>query len=195
MCVKKQTPTKRQLQAMETKNTIYNAAIELMDAEGYDNITIADISERAGVSVGSFYHHFESKHDILAEIFRKADEYFSDNVDGQLVASAVREKIVEYFGHYARFCVLTTVETTSQLFNPKVKFFIQEDRAMLQVLEDLIQAGIEAGEIVTDSEAFALVKMLFVFARGIVFDWSLHDGDYDLEQTMQEYMTKIVTMV
>ena len=76
----KKTLTKRQEKAIETKNRIYNAAINLMDRKGFEKITITDISKKAGVSVGAFYHYFKSKNDILAEIFRKADEYFSTQV-------------------------------------------------------------------------------------------------------------------
>ena len=88
--------TKRQEQALETKSRIYNAAIELMDREGFDNITIADISEAAGVSVGAFYHYFESKNDILAEIFHQADEYFSTRVASGLKKESIPEQIIEY---------------------------------------------------------------------------------------------------
>jgi len=35
------------------------------------------------------------------------------------------------------------VETTQQLFNPKIKFFIEEGRPMLEILEDLICKGQE----------------------------------------------------
>ena len=62
----KQANTKRQEQARETKNRIYNSAIELMEKEGFDNITIADIREKAGVSVGAFYHYFASKNDFAS---------------------------------------------------------------------------------------------------------------------------------
>src|SRR5512146_3299116 len=46
----------RQEKAHETKNRIYTAAIELMDRKGFENVTVADISKKAGVSVGAFYH-------------------------------------------------------------------------------------------------------------------------------------------
>ncbi|WP_259596222.1 TetR/AcrR family transcriptional regulator [Clostridium botulinum] len=68
--------TKRQIQAINTKNKIYNIATNLMQKEGYDNITIQNICEKAEVSVGSFYHYFESKNDILIELYKKADHFF-----------------------------------------------------------------------------------------------------------------------
>ena len=51
--------------------------IELIDKRRFDDITVADISEKSEVSVGAFYHYFSSKNDILAEIFNQVDEHFS----------------------------------------------------------------------------------------------------------------------
>ncbi|MBN1814896.1 MAG: TetR/AcrR family transcriptional regulator [Anaerolineae bacterium] len=185
--------TKRQEQALETKNRIYNAAIDLMDRKGFENITIADISNAAGVSVGAFYHYFESKNDILAEIFRKADEYFSTEVISSLKKESVPEQIVEYFDHYARFNVASGVEMTQQLFSPKIKFFAKEDRPMLTILQDLIRRGQKKGEIRADTSSEEIVRFLFVMARGVVFEWSLYDGGYDLETTMHKYIERLVS--
>ena len=191
----KRTNTKRQEQARETKNRIYTSAIELMEQEGFDNITIADISEKAGVSVGAFYHYFSSKNDILAEIFRQADEYFSTKVVKALSKASIPDQIIEYFDHYAKFNLTSGVETTQQLFNPKIKFFIKEGRPMLEILHDLVRTGQEKNEIRGDMEARELVRYLFVMARGIVFEWSLYDGNYDLEAKMHNYMGKLVSTI
>jgi AcrR family transcriptional regulator len=185
--------TKRQEQALETKDRIYAAAIDLMDREGFENITIADISKKAGVSVGAFYHYFTSKNDILAEIFHKADEYFSTQVISGLKMGSIPEKIVEYFDHYAKFNVSSGVELTQQLFNPKIKFFIRKDRPMVTILEDLIQEGQQRKEIRADEDPEELSRFLFVMARGIVFEWSVYDGSYDLEAQMHKYMESLVS--
>jgi AcrR family transcriptional regulator len=164
-----------------------------MDRKGFENITIADISKEAGVSVGAFYHYFTSKNDILAEIFNKADEYFSTQVITGLKAESIAEKIVEYFDHYAKFNVSSGVELTQQLFNPKIKFFLKKDRPMLVILEDLIQEGQEKEEIRADEDPGELSRFLFVMARGVVFEWSLYDGSYDLEATMHKYIDSLVS--
>jgi TetR/AcrR family fatty acid metabolism transcriptional regulator len=189
----KKAATSRQAQAVETKNRIYAAAIELMDRKGFERLTIADISKRAGVSVGAFYHYFRSKDDILAEIFRRADEYFLAQVIGDLNQRTVPEQIVGYFDHYARFNVASGVEMTQQLFNPKVKLFIQTGRPMQTILQDLIRKGQENNEIRCDATAEELARLLFVMARGVVFEWSLYDGGYDLEATMHGYMETLVS--
>jgi TetR/AcrR family fatty acid metabolism transcriptional regulator len=191
--MKKKSKTKRQEQAIETKNRIYTAAIDLMDQKGFENLTIADISQKAGVSVGAFYHYFTSKNDILAEIFHKADEYFSTQVISELKMSNVPDKIVEYFDHYAKFNMASGVELTQQIFNPKIKFFIKKDRPMLVILEDLIEEGQERNEIRADEDPEELSRFLLVMARGVVFEWSLYDGSYDLEAAMHKYIESLVS--
>ncbi|KPJ88041.1 MAG: hypothetical protein AMS17_06740 [Spirochaetes bacterium DG_61] len=185
--------TKRKEKAIETKNRIYNAAIDLMDRKGFEKLTIADISKKAGVSVGAFYHYFKSKNDILAEIFRKADEYFSTQVISGLNKQSIPEQIVEYFDHYAKFNVASGVEMTQQLFNPKIKFFIKKGRPMLTILQDLIRKGQEKKEIRADANPEELTRFLFILARGVVFEWSLYEGRYDLEATMHKYMEILVS--
>jgi TetR/AcrR family fatty acid metabolism transcriptional regulator len=191
----KRTNTKRQEQAQETKNRIYTSAIELMEKEGFDNITIADISEKAGVSVGAFYHYFDSKNDILAEIFHRADDYFSTQVVNSLSRASIPEQIVEYFDHYAKFNLMSGVETTQQLFSPKIKFFTKEERPMIKILHDLILTGQKEKEIRADIDANELVRYLFVMARGVVFEWGLYDGNYDLAAKMHKYMENLVATI
>jgi TetR/AcrR family fatty acid metabolism transcriptional regulator len=189
------TNTTRKEQAEETRNRIYTSAIELMEENGFGNFTIEDISKRAGVSVGAFYHYFDSKNDILAEIFYRADDYFSTHVVNSLSKRSIPEQIVEYFDHYARFNVASGVETTQQIFNPKIKFFIEEGRPMLEILEGLIRKGQEKNEIRGDTDAKELVSYLLSMARGVVFDWSLYDGNYDLEAKMHKYMEILVSTI
>jgi AcrR family transcriptional regulator len=185
--------TRRQEQALETKDRIYSAAIDLMDREGFENITIADISRKAGVSVGAFYHYFTSKNDILADIFYKVDEYFSTQVISGLIKDRFPEMIIEYFSYYAKFSVRSGVELTQQLFKPQIKFFIEKNRPMVTILEDLIREGQQKKEIRADDSPEEIARFLIVMARGVVFDWSVHDGCYDLEAQMHKYMESLVS--
>ncbi len=195
MVKKKRGSTKRREKAAETRSRIYTAAVELMDRKGFERITIADISRKAGVSVGAFYHYFKSKNDILAEIFYKADEYFTTQVLPVLNADTrgVTERIVEYFDYYAKFNVSSGVEMTQQLFNPKIKFFIKKGRPMQTILQDLIREGQEKREIRQDASPEELARFLFILARGIVFEWSLYEGRYDLEAAMHRHIEALVS--
>ena len=61
--------TNRQIQAVNTKNKIYSAAIKSFINKGFNNVRIKDITDIAGVSKGTFYTHFDSKESIIYEYF------------------------------------------------------------------------------------------------------------------------------
>jgi AcrR family transcriptional regulator len=49
----------------ERRNELLDRAQELFFERGYDQTTVNDIIEKAGVSKGAFYHHFSSKEEML----------------------------------------------------------------------------------------------------------------------------------
>jgi AcrR family transcriptional regulator len=50
-----------------TRNTIWDAAIDLFAEKGFDDTTIDEIAEAAFVSRRSFFRYFESKSDLMAQ--------------------------------------------------------------------------------------------------------------------------------
>ena len=179
--------TKRKLQAKETKKKIFDAAIELIETKGFVNITIQDINELAGVSVGTFYHYYKSKEDVFFELYQSADEYFKEKVSPKLESDelAVGEKIVSFFREYARFNIENGLEYVSQLYNTNNKFFISHKRYMVELLRKIVIDGQNRGDIKNDLSPDEVTDYMFIFGRGIIFDWCLHDGEYDLEEKME----------
>ena len=62
----------RQARAEATRRRIIDSAVELFAELGYGETGLADVLQRAGVSKGAFYYHFDSKEAIAAAII---DEY------------------------------------------------------------------------------------------------------------------------
>ena len=58
--------TKQKLKSQETKERIFQAAKTILQRSGYESLSIKNICEEAGVSNGSFYHHFKTKDDLLS---------------------------------------------------------------------------------------------------------------------------------
>ena len=73
--------------SQETIFKITSTASTLFISKGYDNTSIQDIINGAGMSKGAIYHHFESKEDILQailhshgeDIVRTMHSYLKDN--------------------------------------------------------------------------------------------------------------------
>lgn len=69
LAVKRQRP-RRKLQTPneDVRARIFDAAAELVAEEGFPNLRIDELAQRAGVSVGTFYLYFEGKDDLFVQI-------------------------------------------------------------------------------------------------------------------------------
>lgn len=70
----------------EVRERLLRVAEALMLEKGVDGVTIEDITEAADISRRSFYHHFESKHEVLVPISRARSESLNRRLD-RLVAT------------------------------------------------------------------------------------------------------------
>ncbi len=52
-----------------TRGAIVSAATQLFAERGFDQTSIADILDLAGISRGALYHHFAAKEDVFAAVF------------------------------------------------------------------------------------------------------------------------------
>ena len=75
-----------------SKGKLVQAARNLMLAQGYPITSVDDIIKAAGVSKGSFYHHFNSKEDLALTAMH---EFLADGaalmMDGPFRASLIPE--------------------------------------------------------------------------------------------------------
>lgn len=185
----KQPLTLRQAQAIRTKNRIYNAAISLMDEKGFNNTSIEEISKKAGVSVGAFYHYYKSKHDIFFETYKIFDDYLANEVEPLLTQDEAYDKIVTVFKYYARYNNNRGLDAVRQLYNTQNKFFIDKNRYIYSLLGKVIRAGQEGDELMQDMTPESIADYLLVMARGVIYDWLMHDAEYSLEEVMVEKMS------
>ncbi len=51
------------------RDRVLTAAVELFAAQGYDGTSVAQVTERARVAKGGFYHHFASKQELLYAVY------------------------------------------------------------------------------------------------------------------------------
>lgn len=187
--------TKRQIQARNTHEKIYNIAIELIERKGFENITVAEICKAAKVSIGSFYNYFESKHSILEQVFKIADDFFLEVVENSLKDGTTRDKIVQYFRYYADFNVARGLDFIKQLYTGKNNLFTTKGRHMQAVLQNIIEEGQKSGDITTEMTAEEIVDYLFIAVRGAVYNWYLHDGSYDLGEFMEKYVECLIKAI
>jgi AcrR family transcriptional regulator len=59
---------------MNTKEKIFDVAIDLFSKKGYDSVSLREIADEVGIKKSSIYSHYSSKEAILMDIL----EYFAD---------------------------------------------------------------------------------------------------------------------
>jgi len=186
-----QKHTSRQLQAQKTKRKIYNSAVDLFKKHGFDNTTIEDISKKAGVSVGAFYHYYISKADIYSELYRKIDEYFENTVAALMVEEYFYDNVLIFFKHYAMYNSERGVDAVKQLFNTENALFLDESRYLFCLLREVLQTGKDKNQFTKNLTVEEAEELLMVSARGVVYHWMLHAGDFDMKVKMEDSLLKL----
>ncbi|RUS46865.1 TetR/AcrR family transcriptional regulator [Cohnella sp. AR92] len=66
------------IRVVRTRTQLREALIDLLQDAGFESVNVADIARRAGVNRVTFYNHYSSKEELLAEVLdTQLDEYVS----------------------------------------------------------------------------------------------------------------------
>lgn len=88
------------------KECITQALMEMIKKEPFENITITDITKRAGVGRVSFYRNFESKEDVLKQMVNNIINEVSVSVPVHADFSAMETVLSKYREHQDTFVTL-----------------------------------------------------------------------------------------
>lgn len=64
---------------IQTKDKIFDVALDLFSKKGYDSVSIRTIASEVGIKESSIYNHYSSKKEILMSILKYFEEYFQGN--------------------------------------------------------------------------------------------------------------------
>lgn len=181
--------TKRKKQAIETKLRITKCALELYKEMGSDEVKVSDICELANVSIGAFYHHFTSKDDIIQNAYASLDDLVVAKIQDESFDSYM-EKTVAIF----RGCAAVSEEYGYNFVTEAYKVMLinhddatfSKDRSSFQLVVECMQKAKENGELHTDRDPYEIAEYLFRLGRGMLFDWCLRLGSYDIKDAMEE---------
>ena len=70
--------TQRKMQALEMRSRIQSTALDLFDREGFENVSVEEIAQAAGCSVGNIYHYFKSKDELAIQVTDHVDAAYAE---------------------------------------------------------------------------------------------------------------------
>lgn len=180
---------KQTQKSKETKEKIFQAAKEIIQKSGYENLSIKNICEKAGVSNGSFYHHFKTKDDLLSYYIEDQPTINPDLLELPNSKEEASEAIVGVYLNYAAYCKELGVEFMAGYYNPHNQALnpaIRTERAYpIVTVQKYLEKAVASGNISLKLEISEVVNDIRMIVIGNVFDWALQKGNSDFEGNMK----------
>lgn len=195
----KKKVSKRKIQAAETKRKIYEAARELFMEKNVDDVSVDSIVEKAGVSKGSFYVHYESKaallyiliKDYVGEIDMDYKTYLKsispDKSTSEIIfllTEKIADILVNKIGHNNMKWLYESLFSSSISSEPTMSY----NRELYKMFDEVLSDGIRKGEIRSDIPSTILANHLVLAIRGITFEWCIRYPDYNLREECIKHM-------
>jgi TetR/AcrR family fatty acid metabolism transcriptional regulator len=151
----------------DKRRAILDAAIRVFARQGFHSARVSDVATEAGVAYGLVYHYFDSKDQMLNELFTERWSLLLDASEKvQEGGGSVRDKlggvagfIIESYRHEPELMKVIIVEVT-RAANSFGRTHLGEIRQAYELIEKIVADAQAAGEFRKDvSPAFA--SMLF----------------------------------
>ncbi|WP_114783115.1 TetR/AcrR family transcriptional regulator [Botryobacter ruber] len=168
---------KQELKQELSRTLITETALRLFADNGFERTTIRNIAEAAGISLGLMYNYFNSKDELLLEIFRQGSEdikaSFTNFSEEQLNMSGVERHIrqtVKILKEKRNFWKLLH---GIRMQSPVVQQLLAEMREQTKFIEIQIRKYLaDSGIAFPDLEA----KLLFASIDGMAHHYLLYDN-------------------
>ena len=85
----------RQARAVATCDRLVTESARLFATRGFDEVTVDEICDAAGVAKGTFYFHFLAKEDLLVALFFRGGERTAAALDDMLATATPFPEVVE----------------------------------------------------------------------------------------------------
>src|SRR4051794_39390191 len=95
---------------LDKRSAILDTAMELIVEQGFHNTPMSQIAKQAGVSAGIIYHYFESKDDLINELYREIKVKMTEAIFADTPAG------------------LTSVETLRHIWLNAYRFYVAHPR-------------------------------------------------------------------
>ena len=165
-----------------SKRAILDAAYKLIMSKGYEKTSIKDIVKESGLPVGSVYHHFRSKDDMLNEAFLMFDDQLTDGalaaLDNQNALDAIKGVLLEQTIYTESIGMNLMSEYYRALLQNMSRDAVDPQRRYYQAVETYVKKALVMGLLKEEYSSTDITDYLIRNVRGILVDWCLHNGQY-----------------
>ncbi len=162
---------KRRLLQRNRTDQILEAAEKLFAQKGFYSTTVGEIAEKAGIAKGTIYLYFRDKRDLFFSVLESKLDILLEKVEkGIQKSKTVSSRIKEAIGIHLKFLeenedFFKIMQSFPEEFKRKLGErlkggLIERQSYYVEIMDKLIQEGIEVGEIRPfDSRKLAVILM------------------------------------
>lgn len=180
--------TTRKLQKERTRQAIIEAANICFIRKGMAYTLITDICEEANVSVGSFYHYFKNKNDLIISQFKTFDMGFLDIAEKLIDEPNAIEALIQFAHFFSRDAALEEKNLCIEYLKARVSLTVEQlypqNRPYYIILCTVIANGQKRHQIRQDMTPWDIADLVMTVTRGYNFDWASKEGNYCLKERM-----------
>lgn len=160
-----------QARAEATRQKIIDSAVALFNELGYGETGLADVLERAGVSKGAFYYHFESKEALARAIIDLFDQRAAEAVAANFnpLAPTLEGVIRSTFAvqdHMRNETVVHIGQQLAQALGQICPSGAHVYRRWTRQFVEMVEMVINAGELRSDIEPTEAAEAIWVAVLG-----------------------------
>ena len=180
---------------VDRRRQILDAAIRVFARQGFHSCRVADIADEAGVAYGLVYHYFDSKEQVLNELFVERWSLLLtaiEEVDGQAIPArekldAVAGFIIESYRHEPELMKVIIVEVT-RAANSFGRTHLPEINRAYEAIAKIVADGQASGEFRKDVDAEFASMWFYGAIEQLLSGWVFElipDGEADFARARQ----------
>ena len=171
----------------DTRQRLFEAAVELIAEQGFSATTVDDIALRAKVAKGTVYYNFASKTALFEELLRHGIGLLTEEFRAAVAGKAPRDAVdaliraqLEYIRRYRAFAQLLLSEMWRTNREWQQTLVLLREQA-IGVIAETVQTGVDSGELPADLDVRVASSALFGVGLVVAVDWLVFQPDRPIE--------------
>jgi TetR/AcrR family transcriptional regulator, fatty acid metabolism regulator protein len=180
---------------VDRRRQILDAAIRVFARQGFHSCRVSDIADEAGVAYGLVYHYFDSKDQVLNELFTERwsllltaiEEVDAKSIPAREKLDAVAGFIIDSYRHDPELMKVIIVEVT-RAANSFGRTHLPEISRAYESIAKIVAGGQASGEFRKDVDAEWASMWFYGAIEQLLSGWVFElipDTDGDFAQARQ----------
>lgn len=182
--------------AERTRQFIIETTAPIFNKRGYAGTSLSDLTGATGLTKGSIYGNFENKEDVALAVFDYNHSRVVAEVSKRMSAAVTfRDKLMVYADVYDHYTLRTFPEGGCPILNTAIEAddtnALLKDKAAKAVIkwqkniQDLIKAGIKAGEFIPHADSAMLATSIVALIEGGIMISRVTDDKTALQRVVK----------